>query len=102
MILVYTINKYRGSIIPYPIRRMFTMFCFHKKKKKKNTALIIIGIVIGVAAAAVGGYFLFTKFLKDKLCKKNCECAEECGDCEETADDVCEACAEVTEEIVEE
>ena len=71
---------------------MFTMFCFHKKKKKKNTALVIIGIVIGVAAAVVGGYFLFTKFLKDKLCfcKKNeeeCECEpveECCCCCEET------------------
>ena len=62
------------------------MFCFHKKKKKKNTALVIIGIVIGMAAAVVGGYFLFTKFLKDKLCKKDaCDCgiADECCDCEE-------------------
>ena len=64
------------------------MFCFHKKKKKNNNLVwVIIGIVVGVAAAAVGGYFLFTKVLKDKLCKKNCECAEECCDepCEEIA-----------------
>ena len=78
------------------------MFCFHKKKKKKNTALVIIGIVIGVAAAAVGGYFLFTKVLKDKLCKKKpVECAEECCDCDETADVVCEACPEAVEAVEE-
>ena len=47
------------------------MFCFHKKKKKKNATFFVIGIVIGVAAAVVGGYYLFNKFLKDKICKKN-------------------------------
>ena len=80
---------------------MFIMFCFHKKKKKnKNTALLIIGIVIGVAAAAVGGYFLFTKVLKDKIFKKKvveCEVAEEiteeCCDCE-TAEKTAEAVEE--------
>ena len=77
-------------------RRMFTMFCFHKKKKKKNTALFIIGIVVGVAAAVVGGYFLFTKVLKDKLFpKKDEECegvdACCCCGCEETAADAAEA-----------
>ncbi len=74
------------------------MFCFHKKKKKDYKIFIIIGIVIGVAAAAVGGYFLFTKVLKDKLFKKKdeeaCEAAEECCEC-------CEEAAEVVEEIVE-
>ena len=71
------------------------MFCFHKKKKKKNVALVVIGIVIGVAAAAVGGYFLFTKVLKDKFFAKKaeaCDCADECCDCEIAAD---------TEETVE-
>ena len=73
------------------------MFCFRKKKKKKNTALVIIGIVIGVVAAAVGGYFLFTKVLKDKFFKKNveeCEAAEECCDCEETVEETVEAIEE--------
>ena len=56
---------------------------------------IIIGIVVGVAAAAVGGYFLFTKVLKDKLCKKNvCE--------DEACEEICEEAAEVAEETVEE
>lgn len=80
------------------------MFCFHKKKKKnKNTALLIIGIVIGVAAAAVGGYFLFTKVLKDKIFKKKvveCEAAEEiteeCCDCE-TAEETTEAVEPIEE-----
>ena len=74
------------------------MFCFHKKKKKKNIALLIIGIVIGVAAAAVGGYFLFTKVLKDKLFPKKaeeCECAEDC--CEEFAAEIAEAVEAVEE-----
>lgn len=81
------------------------MFCFHKKKKKNNTVFVIIGIVIGVAAAAVGGYFLFTKVLKDKFCKKKaCEVSEECCDCEEAFDAVCDCCetaAEVGEEVTE-
>lgn len=80
---------------------MFTMFCFHKKKKKDYKIFVIIGIVIGVAAAAVGGYFLFTKVLKDKLIKKKdeaCEAAEECCDCiEETV----EAAEEVVEAVEE-
>ena len=71
------------------------MFCFHKKKKKKNTALFIFGIVIGVAAAVVGAYFLFTKVLKGKLFAKKtdeCECDDECCCCcEETAADTAEA-----------
>ena len=61
--------------------------------------LCSLGIVIGVAAAAVGGYFLFTKFLKDKLCKKKaCDqiADEACDCCEET----CDACEEI-EEIIE-
>ena len=75
---------------------MFTMFCFHKKKKKKNTALFIFGIVIGVAAAVVGAYFLFTKVLKDKLFPKKedeCEGGDECCccGCEETPADTAEA-----------
>ena len=70
------------------------MFCFRKKKKNYAKIFMIIGIVIGAAAAAVGAYFLFTKVLKDKLCKKNA--------CEEIADDICEEIAEVVEEIVEE
>ena len=84
------------------------MFCFHKKKKDYTKIFVIIGIVIGAAAAAVGAYFLFTKVLKDKLCKKKtCEEIEECCDCdcEEIADEICDACeeiAEVVEEIVEE
>ena len=74
------------------------MFCFHKKKKTKNTALVIIGIVIGVAAAAVGGYFLFTKFLKGKLCKKNqCECECEC----EPVEECCCCCEETATEAAE-
>lgn len=77
------------------------MFRFHKKKKKDYKIFVIIGIVIGVAAAAVGGYFLFTKVLKDKLIKKKdeaCEAAEECCDCiEETV----EAAEEVVEAVEE-
>ena len=69
------------------------MFCFHKKKKNNAKIFVIIGIIIGAAAAAAGAYFLFTKVLKDKLCKKNCEEIEECGDCE---------CEEIAEETVEE
>ena len=74
------------------------MFCFHKKKKKSYAKVfVIIGIVIGAAAAAAGAYFLFTKVLKDKLCKKDaCEEIEECFDCD------CEEIAEVVEDIVEE
>ena len=76
------------------------MFCFRKKKKNTAKIFVILGIVIGVAAAAVGGYFLFTKVLKDKLCKKNaCECAEEC--CDEVADETCEACEEIAEAVEE-
>ena len=71
------------------------MFCFHKKKKKKNTALFIFGIVVGVAAAVVGAYFLFTKVLKDKLFPKKedeCEGGDECCcGCDETAADAAEA-----------
>ena len=81
------------------------MFCFRKKKKNYAKIFVIIGIVIGAAAAAVGAYFLFTKVLKDKLCKKNaCEEIEECCDCdcEEIAEEICEEIAEVVEEIVEE
>ncbi len=78
------------------------MFCFHKKKKNNTKIFVIIGIIIGAVAAAVGAYFLFTKVLKDKLCKKNCEAVEECCDCEEIADEICEEIAEVVEEIVEE
>ena len=75
------------------------MFCFRKKKKNTAKIFVILGIVIGVAAAAVGGYFLFTKFLKDKLCKKKaCDqiADEACDCCEET----CDACEEI-EEIIE-
>ena len=104
MIFGYNTIKYMGKCsLPYQKRRIFTMFCFHKKKKKNiNTLWIIIGIVVGVAAAAVGGYFLFTKVLKDKLCKKQvCE-AEACEEiCEETAEAV-EETVEVIEEAVEE
>ena len=76
------------------------MFCFRKKKKNTAKVFMILGIVIGVAAAVVGGYFLFTKFLKDKLCKK-CACEEiedEACDC---AEETCDACEEtdVIEEI---
>lgn len=79
------------------------MFCFHKKKKNYAKIFMIIGIVIGAAAAAVGAYFLFTKVLKDKLCKKkDCEEIEECCDCEEIAEEICEEIADVVEEIVEE
>lgn len=84
------------------------MFCFHKKKKDNTKIFMIIGIVIGAAAAAVGAYFLFTKVLKGKLCKKKaCGEIDECCDgvCEEIVDDVCDACeeiAEAVEEIVEE
>lgn len=79
------------------------MCCFHKKKKKScNTLWVILGIIVGVAAAAVGGYFLFTKVLKDKLCKKKkCECVE--GTCEEVCEETCEgACEEACEESCEE
>ena len=74
------------------------MFCFHKKKKKKNVALVILGIVIGVAAAVVGAYFLFTKVLKDKLFPRKedeCEGGDECCccGCDETAEAI-----EATEE----
>jgi hypothetical protein len=78
------------------------MFCFHKKKKDYTKVFVILGIVIGVAAAAVGGYFLFTKVLKDKLCKKKCcEAADECCDCEEIVDETCEAVVEAVEDVVE-
>ena len=75
------------------------MFCFHKKKKKDTAKIfMIIGIFIGAAAAVVGAYFLFTKVLKDKLCKKcACEEIEECCDCEE----ICEETAEAADEVVE-
>ena len=78
------------------------MFCFHKKKKKDYKIFVIIGIVIGVAAAAVGGYFLFTKVLKDKLLKKKdeaCEEIEECCECE--CDEAVEAVEEIAEAIEE-
>ena len=78
------------------------MFCFHKKKKNTGKIFMIIGIIIGAAAAAVGAYFLFTKVLKDKLCKKNtCEEIEECCDCEEIPEEICEEICEVAQEIVE-
>ncbi len=76
------------------------MLCFHKKKKK-NTALMVIAIIVGALAAAAGAYFLFTKVLKGKLCKKNdCEDAIECDDCdcEETADETCDVCVEADAE----
>ena len=103
MIFGYNTVKYMGKCsLPYQKRRIFTMFCFHKKKKKNtNTIWIIVGVVVGVAAAAVGGYFLFTKVLKDKLCKKKtCECVEECCDeaCEAVAEEVVEEVAEAVEE----
>ncbi len=79
------------------------MFCFHKKKKDNTKIFVIIGIIIGAAAAAVGAYFLFTKVLKDKLCKKKaCEEIEECCDCEEIPEEICEEIAEAAQEIVEE
>ena len=75
------------------------MFSFRKKKKNTAKIFVIIGIIIGAAAAAVGAYFLFTKVLKDKLCKKNCEEIEECCDCEEiTCEEICEEIAEAIEE----
>ena len=74
------------------------MFCFHTKKKNTGKIFMIIGIIIGAAAAAVGAYFLFTKVLKDKLCKKNCECAEECCDCETVEETVVEDATEAIEE----
>ena len=78
------------------------MFCFHKKKKDTTKIFVILGIIIGAAAAAVGAYFLFTKVLKDKLCKKNaCEEIEECCDCEEIPEEICEEIAEAAQEIVE-
>ena len=77
------------------------MFCFHKKKKKDYKIFVIIGIVIGVAAAAVGGYFLFTKVLKDKIFKKKvveCEVAEECCACETVEEAIVEDAPEAIEE----
>ena len=79
------------------------MFCFHKKKKNTGKILAIIGIFIAAAAATVGAYFLFTKVLKDKLfTKKACEELDECCDCEEIPEEICEEIAEAAEEIVEE
>lgn len=73
------------------------MLCFHKKKKKSN-ALMIVAIVVTAVAAAAGAYVLFTKVLKDKICKKKCaDGAIEC-DCEEIADEACE-CTEGTESV---
>lgn len=77
------------------------MFCFHKKKKDTTKIFVILGIIIGAAAAAVGAYFLFTKVLKDKFCKKACEEVEECCDCEEIPEEICEEIAEAAQEIVE-
>ena len=80
------------------------MFCCRKKKKSTAKVLAFLGIMIGVAAALIGGYFLFTKFLKGKLCKK-CACEEveaeaEACDCAEETCDACEE-AETIEEIPE-
>ena len=58
---------------------------------KLRAALTMLGIVIGVAAAVVGGYFLFTKVLKNKLFAKKadeCACDDEC--CCDEDDDECD------------
>ncbi len=75
------------------------MFCF-RKKKKKNTALMVIAIVISVLAAAAGAYFLFTKVLKGKLCKKKAVEADCCDcDCEEIVDEACECAEELVDAV---
>ena len=96
--MVYTMSKYSGIRTLIKIQEDTIMFCFRKKKKSHAKIFVIIGIVIGAAAAAAGAYFLFTKVLKDKLCKKDCEAIEECCDCEE----ICEEVTEVVEETIEE
>ncbi len=73
------------------------MFCFHKKKKN-HTALKVIAIVVGVLAAAAGAYVLFTKVLKDKICRKKAaadDCLCDC-DCEEIVDEVCDCDCDCT------
>ena len=78
------------------------MFCFRKKKKNTAKVLAFLGIMIGVATAVIGGYFLFTKFLKGKLCKK-CTCEEVEAEACDCAEETCDACeeAETIEEIPE-
>lgn len=78
------------------------MFCCRKKKKNTAKVLAFLGIMIGVAAAVIGGYFLFTKFLKGKLCKK-CACGEVESEACDCAEETCDACeeTETVEEIVE-
>ena len=81
------------------------MFCFRKKKKNTGKILAIIGIFMAAAAATVGAYFLFTKVLKGKLCKK-CTCDTIDGDCcdcdcEEIVDDTCACTCEENAECIE-
>lgn len=65
---------------------------FFHKKKKKNHALMVVAIVFASLAAVAGAYVLFTKVLKDKLCKKKtCNCGPDCTcGCNEGKECTCE------------